>query len=448
MTHSDLTAFVHGELDARRTRELQQQIAADPALRAHVDALRAADQALLDTLDTHAAPQRARTSAAWWRPLVAIAALFVIAAVFLMTRNDPAFAQNDLVSLRASVHGGASQPIFTDVALDLQWRKRADGFHWFAVRPYGFGDTLEAIGRKEAASIETAGKIVPLAISAILHAPDGTRIPARLDAAPEPFRETAEQRVLLRDFVIQTAEPPPYLGGRPGDRCWIEDFAWGFQAMPGDGPRRWLLDQPGEWTVELRVECGQPPEAGLWPTFAEPLVAAVKIVATGEASPWGAAHDGLQARLLLATGCADPDRAPLALQLRNTGDRTRRYNVIGMTMATIPQPLHCQLFVSPTAAQIGNGEGDAWSGCDQRKDLRVVIPHDSLMVPHPAGTVRTIVLCPDYWRSGGGKLGDLGERHLMAVFHFEASVWLATDTELWQGKITTGHVTLPARGGR
>jgi len=433
MTDSDLTAFVHGELDARRTSELQKQVAADASLRARVDALRAADRALLDALDTAEAPPRVRATNAWWRQLVAVAALFVLAAVFVMMRGDPAFARNDIVSLRASVHGGVSQPIFTDVALDLSWQKQLDGPHWLHVRPYRFGDTPETVGREQLKSPEVLGKIVPLLVSATLHAPDGSRIAARLDADSEAFRETADQRVLLRQFTIEAGTPPPYLGGRPGERRWIEDFRWAFAEMPADGPRRLLLDQAGEWTIELRVESAVPPEPGLWPTFTEPLVAAVKIIATGIVSDWGPEHDGLRARFVLATGCTDLDHAPLVLQIQNVGERQRRYNVIGMTQAKVPQPFHFDLLA-------GN---DAEPG-QQRDGLAVVIPHDALMVPHPAGTVRSLIVCADYWRFGERRLTDIpGEITLRVRFHFEAFVWVGTDTELWQGALTTGAVRVP-----
>jgi hypothetical protein len=454
LTAPDLTAFVHGELDGARRRDFEKRLAAEPGLRAQAEALRAVDVALLDALETpQRTPQWAAVWTVWSRPLLAAAAVAIVATTLVLTRSDAGFASNELVSLRAGVHGGASQPIFTDVSLDLQWRQRGHQDRLLAVRPWRFGDTLDALGRA-AAETETRGKVVPLVVSAVLHAPDGTRMPARLDAAVNPFRGEADQRAYLRDFVIETQAPPPYLGGRPDERQWAEDFIWAIGAAetndttpflrnqaagaggetPAAGPRRFvLLDQPGEWTIELRVECTPPPEPGLWPSFDEPLVASVKVIATGVASEWGTLHDGLQARLLLATGCTDFDHSPLALQLRNVGENTRHYNVIGMTRAPVPQPFHMKLTTEPPLE------------LEQRDDLPVVFGANSMMVPHPPGTVRSVVVCPDYWRAGGKPLGELDVRGLAATFHFEATLWRNDDTELWQGQLTTGRLVLPVR---
>jgi hypothetical protein len=443
----DLVAFVHGELDADTERAVRARLAADPDLRAQHAALLAADRALAEELETPRAGGGRLHG--WWRPVLAAAALVVVGLVIVLPRDDAAdasAAHNELVGLRARPLGGAQQPILTDAGLELTWQNRlaAPGSRRLKVLPYHLTDTLAALGRAEAADPENARSIVPMVVAAVLHAPDGARVPARLAAPIAWVHQEAPhlQMERLWSFEVETGTPPPYLGGRPGDRTWVEDFAWAHQHMPHDGPRRWLLDQPGEWTLELRVESVPPPTPGLWPTFAEPLVVATRLIATGIVSDWGPVHDGMRARLLLATGCADLDHAPLALQLQNVGDHTRRYNVIGTTMAKIPQPLHFDLFV---------GSGEPLQRGQQHDGLGVLIREGDLMVAHPAGTVRTLVTCADYWRfrgidgSRGKRLGELPGEHTLAVeFHFEPTLSLDGDGERWQGKLRTGDLTVPA----
>jgi hypothetical protein len=281
----------------------------------------------------------------------------------------------------------------------------------------------------------TGDRFVPLVVSATLHAPDGQRIAARLAASTAIVHHAPHlQMERLRSFEIDTDAPPPYLGGRPGNHEWVDDFVWQPTNMPTEGPRRLLLDQVGEWTLELRVESVPPPTDAAWPTFVEPLVVATKVIGTGRVSDWGPEHDGLQARLVLATGCVDLDHAPLALQLRNVGDRTRRYNVTGITQAKVPQPFHFDLF----AGDAGSNERGT-----QRDDLAVVIGHDALMVAHPVGTTRSLVVCPRYWQWPQQTRSPPAT--IFAQFHFEAFVWDAADTELWQGELTTGTLRLPPR---
>lgn len=445
---ADLVALVHGELPATAAQALRRRLAADPALRVRHRALADADAALGEALDTaHAPPAAAELPVRWLRPLLAAAALVVVAATLVLARagRDEAVARNEFVELRVAPRGGASHPLFTEVALELRWRNRGDGTDWRHLRVggYGFGDSLASLARSRHAR-ETMGKVVPLVVSATLRAPDGTTVAARLRPAQDPppvGTEELLQTVLLHEFEVQATGPRPYLGGRPGAGEWVEDFLWAYRHLPRDGAARWFPDQPGEWRIELRVECVPPPPDGRCATFAEPLVVTTAVVLTGEVSEWGDEHDGLRARLVVATGCADFDRTPFAIQLANRSGRPRRYNVTGHTIAKIPQPFHFTLFR-------GTGREKLWLEAQQRDDVAVISSGADLMAPHPVGQVRTLVVCPDYWRIGGAPIGRLpGDHRLFAVFHFEPSVWDANDTELWMGRIQTGGLTIgaPAR---
>ncbi len=436
----DLTSLVQGQVDEPTAQTMRTRVAADPALRAEFEALRAADRALLEALEAPAQPQR--RTARWWRPALAAAAVVVVAALLATPRTDRSAAHNDLVGLRIAPVGGSKQPVFTDAALEFAWENRiaATGCE-LVIERLGANDTIEAIADRHAQDTTTLGKVAPIVVRATLHAPDGARIPARLADDVTTVATADVRRVPLRAFVLDVEAPPPYLGGAPGDREWREDFIWAIGNMPSEGPRRFLLDQVGEWTIEMRVESVPPRVAGAWPTFAEPLVVATKVIATGLVSDWGKEHDGMRARLVLATGCKDVDHAPLAVQLQNVGERARAYNVVGITMAKVPQPFHWSLLV-------GTDGGDP-APMRPREPLGVVMGHDNSMIPHAPGTTRSLIVCADYWRRDGKALGELTTATTLAAeFHFEATIWDSNDRELWQGRLRTGTLHLPKRTER
>ncbi|MBL8748484.1 MAG: hypothetical protein JNK78_04940 [Planctomycetes bacterium] len=436
----EITSLVQGDLDEPTARALRARLAADPALHAEFTALAAADRALLEALGTPARTGHRTTH--WWRPALAAAAVVVVAALLATARADRAAAHNDVVGLRVAPVGDSKQPVFTDAAIEFVWENRiaATGCEVMIER-LGADTTIAALAADRAKAAANPGKAAPVVVRATLHAPDGARIPARLADDATTIATTATRRVPLRAFVLDAESPPPYLGGAPGDREWREDFLWAIGNMPSDGPRRFLLDQVGEWTIELRVESVPPPVAGGWPTFAEPLVVATKVIATGLVSDWGPTHDGMRARLVLATGCSDLDHAPLAVQLQNVGDHPRTYNVVGITMAKVPQPFHWSLLVA-------TGDGDP-ARMEPRKNLGVVMGHDNSMIRHAPGATRSLVACADYWRLDGKGLVELaGAASLAAEFHFEATLWDSNDRELWQGRLPTGALRLPPRTNR
>jgi hypothetical protein len=217
--------------------------------------------------------------------------------------------------------------------------------------------------------------------------------------------------------------------------------------MPRGSQARWFPDQPGEWRIELRVECvPQPPRPGTCAGFTEPLIVSTSLWLTGEVSAWGDEHDGLRARLVLATGCADFDRTPIAIQIQNRSGRTRRYNVTGTTMARIPQPFHFTLCASPLAESPGKQLVQSYA---QREDIAVITGPGDLMVAHPDGTIRTLVVRPSYWhRTESRMVDEPGEHQVWFEFHFEPSVWTGGDNELWMGQLRTGRLPVIGRARR
>ena len=433
---ADLVAFAHDELEPAARAQLQARLRVDAALRTRLAVFTSVDAAVLDALD---APPRARSAPphGWWRPAFAAAAALVVVTL-LLWRSDAASVRNDFVELRVAPRGGASHPLFTEVALELRWRNRltADGGKGLAVVPAGAGDLLPALAAAHAAEA-TRGGLVPLVVRANLTAPDGKRHAAWCKPRSGPVAITDReivQTVLLSDFEWQTTDPPPYYGGRPGVGEWVEDFLWAYRETPFSETPRWLPNEPGEWRIELRVECVPPAKANAWPVFTEPLVATTAVVLTGVVSEWGKEHDGMQARLVVASGCKDPGRAPFGLQLRNGSGRTRTYNIMGTTLAKVPQPLHFTFCLQ---------RGDVVVEGSQPGGINFIHSGDDLMRPHPHGTMRTLVVCPDYWRLDGKRLAEMPGKHAGFVrFHFEPTAWLGNDTELWMGSIDTGRLEL------
>jgi hypothetical protein len=443
---TELVALVHGELDAAAAAALRARLLREPDLRARHDALLAADRALREALDT--GEVIAVRVARWLRPLLGVAAFAIVVLVIAFGPTGERAAgrnagRNDWVELRAAPHGGASHPLFTDVALDLHWRKviADDGARWLEIEPFPFGVTAASVaGQVAARSVEVAGKFVPLVVTATLRAPDGSAVEARLcpqQGAHVDGSGTVVQTVLLRDFEVVQQGPLPYLGGAPTKDGWTDDFMWVYREMPKDRQRRWFPEQPGEWRIDLRVEALPPPQAGRWPVFAAPLLVQTAVVLTADVSAWGEPHDGLRARVVCASGCPDAEHAPIAIQIENRSGRGRRYNVTGTTLAKIPQPFHFEMWLGDTA-------------CTQRGGLPVVTAAEDEMMLHPDGTVRTLVFDADCFRCGGERVMAHAQAQRTPVelrmrFHFEPTLWVGGDAELWMGELRTGALQLGKR---
>ncbi len=438
----DLVALVHGELDPAREHSLRARVGADADLARRLAVLRAADEALLLALD---APARSRTAHAAWRsPLLAAAALLVVIAVFALSRTtDAATAQNELLALAVKPQGGATHPVLTELAFELQWSPLGEA-KAVQVLPLPPGADLASQTAAFAAlpAAERDG-VVPVSIRAVLRSPDGETIPATLDYRGSPFvaaTTNSMQTIRSHDLGLENGVPAPYVFGRPIDGGFEPDFLWTYRHASKHEPARWFPDQPGAWSIELHVHAVPPPEPGAWLAFAEPLVLTTHVDLTGLRSSFGEEVDGMRARFVLATGCKGS--APFALQLRYTGEKAREYNVSGTTITPIPQPLHFALSCR---------RGDQEIPLAQSERLGVITDSTDLMRAHTPNTTRTILAATDYWTvanpdwvepAPNAKFALPGDR-LAVEFASQLTAWTGDGSQYWQGKVTTGSIVIP-----
>lgn len=438
---ADLVALVHGELEPARERTLRARLASDADLRLRVDALEAAEAALREALDT---PSRgAIVRPRWLSPLLAAAALAVVATVFAVARTDDASAaQNERLAVVVKPVDGPSHPVLTELAFDLQWTPRGNT-KAVRVLPLPPGAPIESLAASFAALPENERTgVVPVAVRTTLRTPDGETWNGTLDARGDAFAATTQSTQTIRshDLALETGAPTPYVFGRPTADAWEPDFLWTFTHAKKDEAARWFPDQPGAWTVTLHVHAVPPTTPRAWATFAEPLVVTTHVDLTGLRSEWGDEVEGMRARLVLATGCKGS--APFALQLRYTGEKVREYNVSGTTTVAIPQPLHFAL-----QCRRGNQE----IALAQRTDLGIVTGPDDLMRGHAPNTTRTILAALDYWkvtnpdwveRVPAVEFPQPGDR-LAVEFVSQLTAWTGDGSQYWQGKVETGSVVIP-----
>lgn len=442
-----LVAWLHGELDPEERRAVRERLRTDPDARARLAALEAADRALGEALEREQAPRPAAGVRTIVQPLLALAALLAVVAVFVWPDEDePATAgRNDHLELRAAPRGGAAVPLFTDAALELFWRNLHGGDPRRPIRvvPFPFGRTRAELGAELdrstlARSYRTA--VLPVILWAEITDPEGIVRAARFaprDAAPfEVADARAVQTVRLRDFEVMDGRPRPVLVGQPGDGEWLADARWPFTHMPHGETARWFPEIPGEYRIELRVEALPAPERDPWPTFDEPVAVSTAIVMSGRMTGWGEAHDGLSARLVWSTGARTADATPFALQIRNDATEPKKYNYGGSTIAKIPQPLHYTLIV----------DGEEWQQHDR---VPLFLPASAGFWPQPVGTVRTFVARADYWQNDGTSLGGLPGNHRVGVkFHFQPSLWNPADTSIWHGELSTPELEVEVQKAR
>lgn len=443
LSDAELVAFLHGELTVAERRTVVDRLRGDADARARLAALEQVETAVGEALGRADSPLARPRGRGALRPLLALAGVAVVAAVFALSHGttDETQGRNERLELKVKVGSGGQLPLFLDGGLELHFRNLDTGKNRRPVRvcPFPLGQTMEQL-RDELDKSTHVGTLrmalLPIVLTADITCPDGSVLHGRY--APDhgrafDFREdTARLDVRLRDFEVDLGTPRPAFVGGPGERGWQDEKMWSYTHMKGTA--RWYPEAPGAYAVTLRVETPPTPDYMPWPTFDGPLVVKTTVPMAGHMTAWGEEHDGLQARLVWADGVADADATPFALQLRNTSGRDRRYNYVGTTIAKIPQPMHYTLVV----------DGVEWTQIDR---VPVIIASEDLMWPQPTGTVRTFVQRPGYWSRDGKTLASLAGRHRVQVrFHFEPSFWNAADTSLWHGELLTPEleVEVPA----
>lgn len=448
---TQLVAFLHGELHGSERQAVVERLRHDADARERLALLESVDLAAGEALGRSEAPRPARPLTTALRPLLALAAVLVVTLVIVFGRDDgqpdddqqddvAAGPKNEFVELRVAPADGGTMPIFTDASLQFFWKNRDshDPRRDLRVYPLPFGKTAAQLGQ-EVDRMTHIGSMrqatLPVVMTATIHGPDGIVLPARYAPDSERHFGSSEaevrQQVMLRDFEVQLATPRPAFIGNPGKKQWEDDSKWAWSHMPKDKAARFFPEVPGDWRLELAIEPLPAPDYMPWPQFDAPLELAVTFRMTGKVSAWGEAHDGMVARLIWATGCADLNRTPMALQLRNDSRRDRKYNHVGTTIAKIPQPMHFTLHV----------DGTGWQ---QQDRVPLIIAAGDLGLPHPPGQVRTFVTRPGFWRGPEGKrlAQHPGEHRVKVLFHFEPSLWNAADRSIWLGRLWTGELVI------
>ncbi len=274
---------------------------------------------------------------------------------------------------------------------------------------------------------------LPLVLEAEVTGPDGWPRRGRVARVEGTFTQaTSQLTVELVDVQIDHPTISPIVTVALDADGVREDFWWGLRrvgAVQIGGAHGCMPEQVGGYRVRFTLRSFTGPLDSRFLTFAEPLSVATGFAVRGVVGEWSAPVDGMRARIVTNTEQATSKR-PLvfALQLRNESDRARRCNLTGTTIAKIPQPFHLDLMV----------DGEPWQ---QRTRLGVVTDANSSDLSHRVGWERSLVALADYWRQGATMPSQLTGVHRIGVrFHSEASVWLGSDKELWQGKIDTPPV--------
>ncbi|MBK8095482.1 MAG: hypothetical protein IPK26_00130 [Planctomycetes bacterium] len=444
-THPDdelLQSLIDGELDdvaATATRVRLQQEPAFARRHQELAAVRAAiDDALANSpVVARPAPRHARSFPNTW--LAAAVALFAIGIVVAIGWQQPdpkaaGWQDNELFGVRIVPHRGGSWSMFSPATFGLDLR--AHGPHGLVLRAWPAGRSLADVAATFAATSPT-GAALPFAVEATVRDPTGQRWSAQLDFGAEvtPGRPLD---VALDELRLQRPGLPPYFAVRPDGAGWKPDALWFVQRFGAGEPtatQRLLLDERGEWQIELRLVSLLPPAGARWLTFAHPLVVSTIVRCDGATTAWSQPVDFMQARMLLqnATLRAADGNPLLALQLRHDSPRARHYNVIGITRADVPQPLHCQLLVDGKP-------------CSQPPDLPVTIPAEMGFQPHEPGTTRTVVASLQHYWLDGKPLASLRGRHRLSFrFAFSPTVWDGPADHYWMGEVTTPEVEVDFR---
>lgn len=418
---ADLQALVDGELTAGEREAVLAWVASAPAAQARLLVLRAVHDAVADFAGSEAQPAAgpvptSSRSLPGWRLWLAAAAVVVVVVLMLSRPHTDARvatqgqdrAENELCALQAVPLHGGSWPMFSAIAFELHWHNK--------------GGAPLCVRGDAAAGNEPAGA-VPLQLECEVRGPLDRHWQGRVAAppliVPAATPATVVQRIELSRLHVRDAALAPIFGvGVDGDG-WRQDpnhgLLFGLPELPA-GERRFVPQQAGDYRIRIQV-----PATGQ----GKALMVETTLRVEAEASAWSEPVDGLRARLVAAcTSLTAATPTALALQLRNDSGRMRQYNVIGTTLAPIPQPYHFDLVV----------DGVTWQQDERRATS---FSSDWMFAEQPDGTLRSIVVLPEQWQHDGVHLTDLpGEHRLQFHFHFVPTLWTGGDS-LWQGEVTT-----------
>lgn len=240
----------------------------------------------------------------------------------------------------------------------------------------------------------------------------------------------------LSDVIVPSAAPVPYVAvfeDAAGEKkidtleAIVHYCAWpGGDRLPsGQRWMRYVIERPGRYRVTFHLDT-VPKVSGrsspAWPSFERPLESTHEFVVGGHVGAWSEPVDGM--RMRVATAKKDVrvgDVVPIGLQLQNVGKTVRRYNFMGLTRASIPQPYHFTLWFDGTPGVL-----------DEKAMNAVAHAGEQLFAPHVPGAIRTIVVPARFWQRERSTSGPV---RVGARFHFEPSLWSGDPKELWRGTI-------------
>lgn len=434
-----LVQWLDGELSADEAERVAAAVAHDPVRGERVRLLRAARAELTWALaqSPTAPPPAAAESTGRRRPpmlpwLLAAAGLAVVAVIATDGRADPdaAAAENDLLRLELT-RSSQRVELFAGVRFTLRGEAKTDLPCRIVARNVDETDA-ELVAR---CVFENGGEpIVPMLLTAELQGPGAPLGGLEVARADHVFdQRTSEVGFDLVDVRTQTDEVGPLLTVRLAPDGPVADTQWALerdvQPVLGE-PQGFVAQEPGDWRLTLRLRA-LPHEPRGEPAFAEPLALSTTFSVHGVVGAWSEPVDGICARLVASRRDRDGRPLAVALQLRNDSGRSRRFNVVGATMAEIPQPLHFDLLV----------DGERWS---QDAPPALTFGAGWLFVPQPDGTRRSMVVLLEHWRSTAGLAPDrLKGRHRIAMrFHFEPTLWTGDANALWRGTIDTPPIEI------
>jgi hypothetical protein len=331
--------------------------------------------------------------------------------------------------------------------------------------PWKPDETLEDVAeRMVTEQIKSAPRnengFLPVVLGARITTPSGKRLEGRLEFPENPTMvlmnvqgkgisikaRKASWTLPLSKILVKTIEPLPYFAVLPdGEGGWVADPIKAHQRMPGFRNRKTLKEitprwepffpaETGPYRVEFLLHSLPARKEYSWPTFEDALAAGATCRVSGVVGEWSQPVNGIQVRLACPkTSWRKGAVVPVALQIRNVAETPRKYNFYGTTTAKIPQPYHFEFSADDERFAGGNAPAAEFKALSRSG---VIFYGDYLLARHPPGTTRTVVVPLNAWSQHGVSLSELlGPHTLRARFHFQPTLWLDEDKEMWMGKI-------------